>query len=375
MPVRQIPPFINRLERMYQPIFHSLYARGFWTAAIVAAFSCHAPNHAFAQSSDPLPVVCATDEGNGNADDPAFWMDSSNPSDARVLVTYKAEAVGQVKMFRVRDCSHVATIDNLDYPNNVDVEFGLTFGGQSIDIAVVTERFQQRILIYEMPELTLRGTVTTDLTNPMGVALYKDSNGEIFAFVSSKNSKSSGTIQRYRLFDDAGEISGEYLGRFGSYDSEVEALSVDDQAGLLYASNEVVRIDVYDADSTDLLDSFGENGFAADREGSAIFPCESGPKVVVSDQGADSFRVFDAASSYGFIGSFQAEGVRDTDGIEVLANQSIPEFPSGIFAAQTGDSHVRLFHWSDVADRIGLSNCGGGTAVKRPNAPTDLQVN
>jgi len=301
-----------------------------------------------AQSTDSIPVVCATDGGNGSADDLAFWLDPDDPSETRVLVTYKAADVGQLKAFRARDCAHVMTIDNLNYPNNVDVEYWLEVGGKFIDIAVVTERFEQRFLVYELPSLTLRLAVTTDLVEPMGVAVYKSPGGEIFAFVSSKRSKSSGTIQRYLLHDNAGEVSATYLGRFGSYGSEVEALSIDDRTGLLYVSNEVERIDVYDADSTDLLDSFGADGFAMDREGSAVYSCEASSIVVVSDQGADSFRVFDAMASYAFIGSFQAEGVNDTDGIDILMSGSVPGFPSGIFAAQTGNSHVRLFHWSDI---------------------------
>jgi len=326
---------------------------------------------AHAQSSDPIALVCATDGGNGDADDPAFWLDPSDPSDARVLVTYKAAAIGQLKVFRARDCAHVMTIDNLDYPNNVDVEYGLQIGGETIDIAVVSERFQQRFLVYELPDMTLRAAITTDLPDPMGVALYKDGNGEIFAFISSKRSKSSGTIQRYRLHDDAGEVGATYLGRFGNYSTEVEALSIDAGAGLLYASNEVERIDVYDANTTTLLDSFGESGFAADREGSAVYACQANSMVLVSDQGADSFRVFDAASDYGFIGSFQAEGVNDTDGIDILMDKSVPGFPSGIFAAQTGDSHVRLFHWGDVETALGVTECEGGAPPPPPPPPPD----
>ena len=56
------------------------------------------------------------------------------------------------------------TIDGLDRPNNVDVEYGLALGGHQVDVAVVTERHRSRLRIYRIDADTLSTTSTTVIT-------------------------------------------------------------------------------------------------------------------------------------------------------------------------------------------------------------------
>ncbi len=300
--------------------------------------------------------VCTTISGTSvTPDDPAIWINSTNPAESLVLVAYKG---GDLKSFRARDCSSVSTITGMANPNNVDVEYGLNLAGEIVDIAVMTERLNNRLLVFKLPNLLQIGAIPTVLPEPMGVTLYKDSLGNIDAFVSAKT-PTTGTIQQYRLDGTTGAVTGTLVRRFGDYTTEVEALSVEDEQGRLYASHERSKIDVYDATNGNFIQSFGQTGFALDREGSAIYACGNERYFLISDQGASRIRIYNISNNYAFIGEFIASGSTQTDGIEITKERSITNFPSGIFASQNNDLNVILYRWGDIASLFGLTICSG----------------
>jgi 3-phytase len=375
---------VDRTRRLVERLHASttLILRASLAGLVLLAGSPEAP-------AATIPLVCGTATGDGAADDPAIWINRHDPAESLVLVAYKG---GDLKAFNPsRNCAVVKVISGLSRPNNVDVEYDLDLGGQRIDIAVMTERNANRLRIYKLQsrplDLVLVGLVRTVLPEPMGVALYRDpETGAIDAFVSPKSPVSSGagTIQIYRLVegnlsnaDASDDVQGVLLGRFGSFDSEVEGLSVDDEKGLLYASHERLAIKVFTTEGLATGQSFGGSGeFSADREGSAVFTCGLNRYVIVSNQGSNSFRVYNARTGYSFVGEFQAQSTSQTDGLEVTTSKSIPGFPSGLFAAQNNDKNVNLYHFRDVALALRLDDCLGSTPPDTvpPAPPLNLRV-
>jgi 3-phytase len=258
-----------------------------------------------------LPSVTTAAVPN-DPDDPAIWIHPEDPARSLVIGTDKVEKTGGLYVFAL-DGSLRQRIAPLDRPNNVDVEYGVPFGDRRIDIAVLTERMQHRLRIFEIP---LQGSPLRDLapaglpilagqtgeaSEPMGIALYKrPSDHSIFAIVSPKTGPSSGYLWQYRLTADAaGRVALQLVRRFGAFsgNGEIEAVVVDDELGYVYYSDESFGIRKYHADpdaphAAQELAAFGQKVYQGDREGLAIY--STGPRtgfILSSDQISDGSRV------------------------------------------------------------------------------------
>ncbi|MCX6615441.1 MAG: phytase, partial [Acidobacteria bacterium] len=112
----------------------------------LTAYSQPAPH-----PSVDIRAVVATAPVSDDPDDPAIWVNPSDPAQSLIIGTNKVEAPkGALVVFGL-DGKIRQTIANLDRPNNVDVEYGLMVGGKPTDIAVTTERLQHRLRIFKIP--------------------------------------------------------------------------------------------------------------------------------------------------------------------------------------------------------------------------------
>ena len=98
----------------------------------------------FANSASTIQPKVATEPVSKDPDDPAIWVHPSDPTRSLILGTNKTPApTGALVVFGL-DGKIRQTIDEIDRPNNVDVEYGLKLKGKPTDIAVLTERLQKR---------------------------------------------------------------------------------------------------------------------------------------------------------------------------------------------------------------------------------------
>jgi 3-phytase len=87
-----------------------------------------------------IKAALATQPVADDADDPAIWVHPADPEKSLIIGTNKVAApTGALVVFNL-DGTIRQTISPIDRPNNVDVEYGLTLQGRSVDIAVATER-------------------------------------------------------------------------------------------------------------------------------------------------------------------------------------------------------------------------------------------
>ena len=103
-----------------------------------------------------VPVIepnIVTERVRHDADDPAIWLHPTDRSRSLILGTDKHED-GALFVFDL-DGRVIGekTVRGLKRPNNVDVEYGLRLGGAEVDIAVVTERYANRIRVYSLPDM------------------------------------------------------------------------------------------------------------------------------------------------------------------------------------------------------------------------------
>ncbi|MBM3735011.1 MAG: phytase [Acidobacteria bacterium] len=347
-----------------------------WVAMLcLVAAACHQPT-----APQVLDVRASgqTDAVTDDPDDPAVWVHPTDDARSLILGTNKAKApTGALVVFGL-DGKTRQTAAGLDRPNNVDVEYGLKTARGVIDIAVVTERLQRRLRVFEVSErgvadITGDTGVFADRAGeqaaPMGVSLYRrPGDGVIFAIVAPKEGPRQGYLGQYRLEDDGkGRINARFVRYFGSFSGtgEIEAVAVDDAPGFVYYADEGDGIHKYAADpdgaaaGTELA-HFGRTGFRGDREGIAIYAREDGTGYLLcTDQipGNSEYHVFTREGAPGQPHEHKALGVirggaDSTDGLEVSAHR-IGSFQRGLMVAMnSGPKNFLLFRWEDIEAAI-----------------------
>ncbi|MBI1786169.1 MAG: phytase [Acidobacteria bacterium] len=333
----------------------------------------------------PTPVdiqpVVRTEPVADDPDDPAIWVHATDPIRSLIIGTNKVKAPrGALVVFgldgRIRQ-----TVAGLDRPNNVDVEYGLSVGGQTIDIAVTTERLKNQLRVFRIApdgggirDATSSGNtrVFSDRVGeeaaPMGISLFRrPRDGAVFAVVSPKSGPRQGYLGQYRLEEDGqGLVKASFVRYFGRFSGvgEIEAVAVDDALGYIYYADEGDGFHKYHADpdhpeGTHELAHFGRTGFRADREGIAIYDRGDGAGYIVcTDQiaGNSEYHVYRREGEpgrphdHGTLLKLVRGGADATDGLEIASRPLGPRFPWGLMVAMNSSGrNFLLYRWEELA--------------------------
>jgi 3-phytase len=358
-------------------------------AAAIATASCSGgpPPAPEAQAPAPGPStatvapVLSTEPVAVDSDDPAIWIHPTEPAQSLVLGTDKG---GSVYVFNL-DGAIIPekTLSTGGRFNNVDVEYGFELAGESVDIAVATDRPVSLLRVLRLPEMTPidNGGIPVfegeegDALLPMGIALYKrPTDGAVFAIVSRKTGPSGAYLWQYRLSDDGnGQVTATKVREFGTFSDatspddegvpelgEIEAVAVDDALGYVYYSDELTGVRKYlaDPDAPDAnveLALFATEGFAEQREGIAIYTIDDGTGyILVSDQQGNNFHIFRREGEPGAPHDHRlvkviAAATNESDGSEVTNVALGERFPSGLFVAMSDDRTFQYYSWDDIA--------------------------
>lgn len=340
----------------------------------IAFFSCQETRHVADTSGndtakivDPLYI---TDSVAHDSDDPAVWVNPVDPSKSLILGTDKDEDGGlyvfDLKGKIVKD----KVIRGLKRPNNVDVTYGLTLGGKSTDIAVVSERFTHKLRIYALPDMTpvdgggievFVGQSGDGARDLMGIALYKNRSGKVYAIAGRKSGPVDGTyLWQYLLEDDGrGRVKATLVRKFGSYSGlkEIESIAVDNELGFVYYSDEGKGVRKYYADpekGNRELALFATTGFTEDHEGISIYKqTDSTGYILVSDQGANQFQIFPRAgessdpNSHPLLKTVKVKASH-SDGSDMVSVPLNDDFKNGLFIAMSDDKTFHLYRWEDI---------------------------
>ena len=323
-------------------------------------------------AENAIKPLVVTQQTRHDTDDPAIWIHPSDRSKSLIIGTDK-DADGALYVFDLNGkIIEEKTVRNLQRPNNVDVEYGLLLNGESVDIAVTTERFTSKLRVYRLPEMKAvdNGGIpifeNEALQAPMGIALYKrPADGALFAVVSRKEGPTEGSyLWQYRLEDDgSGNVKTTKVREFGIWSGikEIEAIAVDDELGYIYYSDETVGVRKYYADpdaegAADELALFGTEGFTEDHEGISIYRIQDGTGyILVSDQQANAFRIFkregepDNPHNHRLIKVVYVSTM-ESDGSEVTPVVLNETFPLGLFVAMSSDRTFQFYSWPDIAE-------------------------
>jgi len=323
-----------------------------------------------------LSPLVVTEPVRYDTDDPAIWINAIDPDGSLIIGTDK-DADGALYVFDLHGkIVQEKVVRGLLRPNNVDIAYGVLVGGIRVDIAVVTERFAHRLRIYRLPDMVpidgggIPVFVDERAADVMGIALYtRTSDGALFAIVSRSDAfaPTEGYLHQYRLADDGtGKLQGLLTRAFGTWSGlkEIEAITVDNELGYVYYSDESYGIRKYHADplaedADTMLAAFGQNDFTQDQEGLSIYKRANGTGyLLVSDQQANQFNIY---AREGVSGDTQQHtllarvklATTESDGSEITT-VSLPGFAGGLFVAMSSDRTFQLYAVADILRAAGL---------------------
>jgi 3-phytase len=289
--------------------------------------------------TDPVP------NANDAADDPAIWVNPSDPAQSTIIGSDKQGGIG-VYDLAGKQLQYL----KIGRINNVDLRPAFRLGGESVAIVAGGNRTDNSIALYKVNPKTrmLEDVAARKITTGevYGACLYNSKKtGKHYYFVTAK----SGAVEQWELMDNgSGKVEAKKV-RSLKLGSVVEGCVADDELGHFYVGEEAVGIWKFGAepdagDARTQVDKTGAGGhLMADVEGMTIVYGENGTGyLIVSSQGNHSFVVYRREGNHEHVKTFRiapgddVDGTEETDGIDAVAANLGPAFPHGVFVAQDG---------------------------------------
>ncbi|WP_172979684.1 phytase [Agromyces agglutinans] len=234
-------------------------------------------------TDNETPVLYDDDEGgNATGDDPAIWVGAEGTDSSLVIVTAKE---GGLRVYDL-DSTEVQSLPATVAPradgaagryNNVDIAYGVEFGGRTVDVAVVSDRYNDQLRFFaidpagasaQTPLVEVTAAEQPFLFSPdrevvdeghtaYGLAVWQTAEAD-YAVVTQEGAT---TLATARLVDVGGALGYadvstiEMPASFPLPDGSVwtpceepgvgphlEGLTVDQRTGVLYAGQEDVGL-------------------------------------------------------------------------------------------------------------------------------------
>ncbi|MBE8986552.1 phytase [Nostoc sp. LEGE 12450] len=339
---------------------------------------------------ETLPV-----DQRADADDPAIYVNATNSADSLVLTSVKNGGL------RVYDLSgnFLETVNpgGIRY-NNIDLQYGFKLGNQSVDIAVASDRNNDKLAIFKInPNPTTPGQYLEDITDSniatifqaapfeppysastrssYGLTLYRSPvTNDYYVFTSRRE---TGDIAQFKLIDKGnGKIGAERVREFTiptieGRDPQTEGMVVDQETGFLYIGQENVGIWKFQAEPNggttgkliDRVRDLGGTYLTDDVEGLTIYYGKNGTGyLLASSQGDNTFVAYTREGNNEYVGNFAVgnngpiDSVQESDGADVINLPLGPNFPFGLFVTQDGSNEPATIVSDEVEEENISSN-------------------
>lgn len=336
----------------------------------------------------PIPAftVKAQDEtsavadGDDAADDPAIWVDPTDPAQSKLIATNKAGGVLVYDLAGKQLQSY-----KLGKMNNIDLRYDFPLGGKKVDIVAATNRTSNTIDVFTVDGKS--GALTSVTAAPIksamgevyGFSLYHSINtGKFYAIALGKD----GEFEQYELSDNGkGKIVGKLVRSF-QLATQSEGIVADDEYGTLYIAEEDYAIWKYDAEPSGskkplaTVDIADGRRVQDDIEGLTLYYGQDGTGyLIASSQGSNSYAIYDRQGSNPFVARFaigdgeKADGTSETDGIDVIGFGLGSAYPYGLFVSQDDrnmegskqlNQNFKLVGWEQIAAGLRVSPTAEG---------------
>lgn len=317
--------------------------------------------------TETMPII-------GDADDPAIWVNPTDPTASIVLGTDKYNGLHAFDL----NGEELAFFGD-GAVNNVDLrEFSLN--GEQVWLASATERDEDGIVFYVIRK---DGSITradphyfeTLPDMPKGTkkiyghAMGRDpETGRAWALANFK----TGHVAQYEVID-AGEGKIDIkLARVLKVDTQPEGMVFDDKEGHLYVGEEDVAIWRFpglpeDGDEATEIVRIPSDCFPRDDiEGITLYDGAEGRYLVASSQGIHRYGIFplkgdEVPTCVGLveIAAGAVDGVSETDGLDAVALPMGANYPRGMLAVMDDQNeefttNFKFVSFADILDALNL---------------------
>ncbi|MFB9326730.1 phytase [Paenibacillus aurantiacus] len=336
----------------------------------------------------PIPAFTVKAQGETSAvadvddaaDDPAIWVDPTDPGKSKLVATNKAGGVLVYDLSGKQLQSY-----KLGKMNNIDLRYNFPLGGKKVDIVAATNRTSNTIDVF-----TIDGK--SGALKSVTAAPIKSAMGEVYGFSlyhSIKTDKfyaialgKDGEFEQYLLSDNGkGQVTGKLVRSF-QLATQSEGIVADDEYGTLYIAEEDYAIWKYDAEPSGskkplaTVDIADGRRLQDDIEGLTLYYGKDGTGyLIASSQGSNSYAVYDRQGSNPFLARFAigdgetADGTSETDGIDVISFGLGSDYPYGMFVSQDDrnmegskqlNQNFKLVGWEQIAAGLRVSPTAEG---------------
>jgi 3-phytase len=349
----------------------TLAALGASVLALAACETVHQPNpaapapavvHAFAETA---PVG----SGDDAADDPAIWLNKSDPAKSLVFGTDK-----QAGLYAYDLAGNQVQFLNVGALNNADLRQQIDMGDGPVDIMGASNRTTNSLTLVgihpQTGEMRAAGDFVTSINEPYGFCIGHDAKGWLAAIPYKSNQ-----VQIWRLENGKPAPVARTWPLDGKPDSQAEGCVIDEENGAIYVSEEDVGLWRFDYSgetfaSKKLIDTSGSaTGLLQDVEGVTIWrDPNGGGYIIVSSQGDDRYIVYDRKAPNAFRGAFRIadtadgkiDGASVTDGIDASSAALGPDLPRGLFVAQDDENpgstqNFKFVDWREIEKALKLN--------------------
>lgn len=322
----------------------------------------------------PTAETQPVETGGDAADDPAIWVDPSDPLRSVIIATQKQSGLYVYGL----DGKQIQFLPD-GRMNNVDLRTGYRLGGKDIVLVTASNRTTKGISIYALDPVTRMltnvadGVQPTGLGDPYGLCMYRSAKtGKTHVFVNDTDGK----MRQWELVPTPrGKVRAKLL-RDLPFKTQVEGCVADDDTGILYVAEEDVGLWREGAEAKggrprQMFAAIKDNpALKADMEGISVYRKPDGRGyLVVSSQGNDSYALFRREGDNAYVGSFVIgadgakgiDGVSETDGLDVTSLAVGPDYPDGLLVVQDGrnvsppeNQNFKLVSWRAIMEALGL---------------------
>ena len=351
---------------------------------------------------DSLPFSQRAD-----ADDPAIYVNGTDSSKSLVLTSVKN---GGLRIYDL--AGNLLQTINPSNPdiryNNVDLQYGFTLGGEKVDIAVASDRNNDKLAIFKINPNSANGNYLENITDSSAATIFQSVPFAPSYSASSKSSyglglyrspitndyyvftsrRQTGDVVQLKLVDKGnGKIGYEVVRSFtipspttAGASAQTEGMVADQETGFLYIGQEDVGIWKFDAEPNggstgkliEKVKAEGGKNLTNDVEGLTIYYGKNGTGyLLASSQGDNTFAAYTREGNNDFLGRFAVgnnggiDSVQESDGADVINLPLGPNFPYGVFITQDGandpativsgeniSSNFKLVPWENIANAL-----------------------
>lgn len=362
--------FLNRITIVSVMLFLSI--------AFFQLTSCKNSKNPKSEGINPVLSVTAMaetkpvprDATEDAADDPAIWVNFTNPESSRIIGTDKKGGLGVYDL----DGKELFYY-NTGLMNNADLRYRFPLSSDTIDIMAVSNRTDQSVDLFQINQdgslqVVHKQQLLSLLKDEVyGLCMYQSKvTGKFYVFVNDKN----GVVEQWELSADENKVNGRIV-RNLKLATQVEGMVADDETGTLYVGEEDKGIWKFNAEPNgsvngELIPMSGESdnqNIKFDIEGLAIYKlADEDGYLIASSQGNASYAIFQRKAPHSYLGSFKVvsgatiDGSEETDGLDVVNFAFGDQYPKGLLVVQDGHNqdngvaaaqNYKIISWDSIA--------------------------